>query len=311
MDVMKPKILGAAFATLLAAGATSAQAEEFHGALRYGAGLKEFVPAPRVAVPAPSYVPAPIPVPMGMPVPEGFTYYLRADLGWGFSGDTDYSETGRVFGAGAAPFISTGGPFSSSSLAGMGDGSSDGVFLGTVGMGMYFTPRLRGDITLDFRSKQDIDAEGTYAFTSTSAATTVTGVVRDQFSVSRAVALANLYFDLMPRGSFSPYIGAGIGLVYNDATRTYTDIATAVGVTPGVSVVTGSGSDTNVALAGALMAGVTFAWSHAWAIDVGYRALYLGGIDVSAPLTSGETSKATLDGAWEQEVRVGLRFNLW
>lgn len=304
MDVMKPKILGAAFATLLAAGASAAQAEEFHGALRYGAGLKEFVPAPRIAVPAPSYVPAPIPVPMGMPVPEGFTYYLRADLGWGFSGDTDYSETGRVFGG--APFVTTGTPFTSSALSGAGDASSDGVFLGTVGMGMYFTPRLRGDITLDFRSKQDIESLGTYAYTAVGGA--VAGSVRDQFNVSRVVALANLYFDLMPRGSFSPYIGAGIGLIYNDATRTYSDTATSVGVT---SVVTGSGSDTNVALAGALMAGVTFAWSHAWAIDVGYRALYLGGIDVSTPLTSGETSKATLDGAWEQQMRVGLRFNLW
>lgn len=304
MDVMKPKILGAAFATLLAAGVSAAQAEEFHGTLRYGAGLKEFVPAPRVAVPAPSYVPAPIPVPMGMPVPEGFTYYLRADLGWGFSGDTDYSETGRVFGG--APLVSLTGPFTSSGLPGMGDGSSDGVFLGTVGMGMYFTPRLRGDITLDFRSKQDIDAEGTYAY-QIAGPVAVTGIVRDQFKVSRVVTLANLYFDLMPRGSFSPYIGAGIGFVYNDATRTYTDTATG----GGGNVVTGSGSETNVALAGALMAGVTFAWSHAWAVDVGYRALYLGGIDVTAPLTSGQTSKATLDGAWEQQMRVGLRFNLW
>ena len=43
-------------------------------------------------------IPAPIPdygavaVPGVVPVPEGFTYYLRADLGWGFSTSRSYAE---------------------------------------------------------------------------------------------------------------------------------------------------------------------------------------------------------------------------
>ena len=38
----------------------------------------------RVLIPAPIPDYGAIAVPGGVPVPEGFTYYLRADLGWGF-----------------------------------------------------------------------------------------------------------------------------------------------------------------------------------------------------------------------------------
>ncbi len=43
-------------------------------------------------------IPAPIPVPAPVPIPEGFTYYLRGDIGWGFAGDPSFSESGAVYG---------------------------------------------------------------------------------------------------------------------------------------------------------------------------------------------------------------------
>ncbi len=270
--------------------------------LRWGAGLKEMA------------VPAPIPVPAPVPVPEGFTYYLRADLGWGFTGDRSYSENGRVFGNDGGAFVAVGGPFTSSAFAGPGDLSNDGSFIGTIGTGMYFSPRLRGDLTLDFRSKQKLDADSTYSYVSTTPGTTVSGVIHDRFSLRSVVGLANLYWDILPRGLFSPYIGAGIGFVYNDAIRNFTDTETAVsGVGTTAQVVSGSSKDKNVALAGALMAGATFAFDHHWALDVGYRALFLDGVDVATALNSptASNSKASLGDQWEHQVRVGLRFNIW
>ena len=103
------------------------------------------------------------------------------------------------------------------------------MFLGTVGYGAYFTPRFRGDLTIDFRSKQDLKSESTYTYTSSAGGTTVNGAVTDKISINNAVVLANLYWDLLPRGFFTPYIGAGLGFVYYDATRTYMDYAVAIG----------------------------------------------------------------------------------
>jgi opacity protein-like surface antigen len=276
----------------------------------YGSGMKD-----RVMIPAPIPDHGAIAVPAGVPVPEGFTYYLRADLGWGFAGSRSYSENGAVYGAptDTAPFNSTLGAFG---LSG-GDAKGDGVFLGTVGWGAYFTPRLRGDLTIDFRSKQDLTSDVSYAYTSTTGTTTVAGAVTDRVRMNSAVFLANLYFDLLPRGAFTPYIGAGVGFVYNDAARTYTDTATpSDGTLPDPDaprITTATSKEKNVALAAALMAGVTFAIDQHWLIDVNYRALYLGGIDITTSVNSPSfaTSRASLGDVWEHQARIGLRYNIW
>src|SRR6185436_12255136 len=52
-------------------------------------------------------VPAPIPVPGAIPVREGFSYYLRADLGYAWAANNaSFSENGSLFGTGAPPFRS-------------------------------------------------------------------------------------------------------------------------------------------------------------------------------------------------------------
>ncbi len=97
-------------------------------------------------------IPAPIPVPAPVPIPEGFTYYLRGDIGWGFAGDPSFSERGAQYGL---------VPLSYGALSGRG-ASTDDVFFGGIGAGAYLTPHLRGDITLDFRGAQEINAIATY-----------------------------------------------------------------------------------------------------------------------------------------------------
>jgi opacity protein-like surface antigen len=38
----------------------------------------------------------------------------------------------------------------------------------------------------------------------------------------------NGYLELLPRGMFTPYVGAGIGFVYNQITRSYVNTETLV-----------------------------------------------------------------------------------
>jgi opacity protein-like surface antigen len=236
-------------------------------------------------------VPAPIPVPAPVPIPEGFTYYLRGDIGWGFAGDPSFSESGAQYGL---------VPLSYGALSGRG-ASTDDVFFGGIGAGGYFTPHLRGDITLDFRGAREINAIATYTD-----AGPIAGTARETIELRSTVGLINVYWDLLPRGSFSPYVGAGVGFVYNDIERTH--LTTEV---PGGVASSGSSGDTNFGLAAALMAGVTIARDHAWALDVGYRALYMDGGEVTTTLSNGDVSRVDIGSQWEHQVRVGLRVNLW
>jgi opacity protein-like surface antigen len=254
-------------------------------------------------------VPAPIPVPGAIPVREGFSYYLRADLGYAWAADNaSFAENGSLFGTGPAPFVPA-GPRQFGAL----NTETHDLFIGTIGFGAYFAPRFRGDITLDFRGKQGFDANSTYSYTSTTAGTTVGGVVRETFRTTATVAMVNGYFDILPRGAFSPYVGAGIGFVYYDVDRTRfsQEIAVNGGVsTPGTAF-NFTSKDTTWGLAAALMAGVSFSFDHRWAIDVGYRAQFLDETSVSLNTTGGVLSKATFGDHWEHQARIGIRWNIW
>jgi opacity protein-like surface antigen len=252
-----------------------------------------------------------------MPVPEGFTYYFRGDLGWGWASNQSYSETGLLYGqdavAGFGPFTSSAIPFKN---------NTDTAFGGTAGVGAYFTPHIRGDVTIDFRADEKNEFKGNYAYPLASAPTsTYVGAVKDSLKLSSAVALANLYVEPLPRGLFTPYIGGGIGFVYNQITRSYLDTETLLdntGTPVSQRARIGVGKDSAAGFAAALMAGVSFAIDHRWALDVGYRALYMDGRSSTittpafvAAIPPIQQSVATLSGSWEHEIRVGVRFNVW
>lgn len=259
-------------------------------------------------------IPAPIPVPAPTPVPEGFSYYLRTDLAYGFNaGQQDFSESGRNYGSGgnsanfnaASPFSFAGPRFSSVV------NNTDNSISGSIGFGAYFTPRFRGDMTLEFRGDKATTIDATYSYTSLAPAN-VNGVVRERLQVRSTLAMANGYFDILPRGGFSPYVGAGVGFAYNQFSRSYSDLETTP--TGASQFAGGSVRGNNVTFAAALMGGVTFAFDHRWAIDLSYRALYMQGFNTSmsvAGLTNIQLSQGRLGDNWEHQVRVGLRFNIW
>jgi opacity protein-like surface antigen len=61
------------------------------------------------------------------------------------------------------------------------------------------------------------------------------------------------------------------------------------------------------------MAGTTFAIDQHWLIDVNYRALYLGEVDGVTNVSglSFPSSRFTIGSTWEQQARIGLRYNIW
>lgn len=259
-------------------------------------------------------IPAPIPVPAANPVPEGFSYYLRLDMAYGLNArQPSFAEAGRAYGSGgagsfnsASSFAYGGAPFSSVLT------NTEDSYAGGIGFGAYFTPTLRGDFTLELRGDRNSTTEGVYSYTSTGGGNpTITGWVQDTIELRTTVGMINGYMDLLPRGGFTPYVGAGVGLAYNQLTRKYVNTETGGGATQSVS---GTGTDVKLGFAGALMGGVTFAFDHSWAIDLNYRALYLQGGNVALTTTglaTNQRSTVTLGDTWEHQVRIGLRFNIW
>jgi opacity protein-like surface antigen len=71
----------------------------------------------------------------------------------------------------------------------------------------------------------------------------------------------NGYLELLPRGMFTPYVGAGIGFVYNQITRSYVNtetLADGSGTTLSTRSRLGAGKDNDVGLAVARMAASPF-----------------------------------------------------
>ena len=94
--------------------------------------------------------------------------------------------------------------------------------------------------------------------------------MQDTFKTRSAVLMANGYIDILPRGLFTPYVGAGIGFVYNEISRTRMSTETKLtglglgGAPTGNSQsITSNGKDTNAGLAAALMGGISFSSIHA------------------------------------------------
>ena len=258
------------------------------------------------------YVPAP------RPVPETFNWYFRADLGLGLQHGLSLSENGLLYGDDGGVPLGTGTPFGMNSAWFNDD--FDTFFVGGVGVGMYLSPRWRGDITVDARTATNADADGSYRYQLTAApGNFVEGTVRERTEVRNTVALANLYLDLSQRGSgVTPYIGAGIGFAVRsiDRDHTTTEIVEDGGgalVGPG-STFTGQGKAHQVAPAAAVMAGLAYSVTPGTVIDISYRFTWIGGVDASTRITNGfdtYNSRLTIGDSIDHQIRAGLRWNVW
>lgn len=216
-----------------------------------------------------------------MPVAGPMTWYARLDFGWA-THDAPVMVEGSIF-----DLTST---------------SIDDTWTVGGGIGRYFSPNVRADITYDHRFEADVSG--------TKATGTFPGV--RTFGLKSDVILFNVYYDFNVRSHFTPYVGVGLGVVRHETTGgSVPDSGCGPCTVTNVSI----DGESNWHAAGALMAGVSFALHSRFHVDAGYRFLYLGetrtgaftGLVGGAPTTSRE---ATVEDIHAHEFRVGLRMDL-
>lgn len=85
-------------------------------------------------------------------------------------------------------------------INGPADISVDGGFTAGLGVGYQFTQRVSAELAWEYRSNDsETNLDGQSLFT--------------EGNYASSVFLANLFYDLAPRGNWQPYLGAGISWV--------------------------------------------------------------------------------------------------
>lgn len=249
-----------------------------------------------------------VPVPMPNPANEpSRDWYVRGDIGWNFytHGDTEARGGLRVFDQ---------------------DETAAGVF-GGIGFGRYMTPSWRFDITFDAKAKQRAaPGSQTYVLRESSVlgVPTTSDVAHSENAfTTNYTGLVNLYYDFQRRGSFQPYLGAGIGAGFQRYQRQYTNTATCRSfdddndpLTPDVAcggslTSSGAGSQTTIGLALALMAGFTVDLAPGIKLDNNYRFLWQNtGATVSGADALGYAITIGNADRYDHELRTGIRIDL-
>lgn len=311
-------------AALLVAGAVAASAADISGGAP--GGIKD-------------YRGAAVPVPAPAPYEETYKYYMSGHLGWTFASNGTMklqADHGGINGPSMPTYNDLQGPH-----------------VVSLAIGRYITPSLRAELGFDYRAPQrPLKASAIQYYTGrvtgnvmvnnpaipgtqiASSQTNTYDVARnEEISVSNHTFMLNAYYDINRGGSFTPYIGAGLGFVKRDVSRATTESAAcrtgsnSVDTTstacqynntafpPGTLVPsffdTYAEERSGVGLAAALMAGATYHITSRTHWDLGYRLTYMGGkVAVVAPSLGG-VSSLDVGARVDHEIRTGLRFDLW
>ncbi len=183
---------------------------------------------------------------------------------------------------------------------------------GGGGIGMYFSPNVRGDLTLDWLGKSSVRG------TINDVSATVQG--ERQFGLRNLVGLANLYYDFDTRSRFTPYLGVGLGFARNTTTSgTVVIQGCDTGPSGAANCAAAIDGATQTSAAGALMAGFSAKLGDRWSLDAGYRFLYLGDAHTSdiqitravpVPGAPASITPVTIHDQYAHQFRVGLRMDV-
>lgn len=267
--------------------------------------------------------PVGIPVPVPIPVPESFNWYVRIDAGVGFKAAPSVSESGLASAFGR-PRSAADDLVPGSLAVSLGPIESDFDMSAnfSLGVGYYFTPNLRGDITVNTHGRGETKQLGNYTYDTTNFDGTITRVINgtaEDRSILRSVTtMANVYYDILPRGRFTPYIGAGLGFSINEMERklTGTEVCVAsIGLAQNCTAINQifyqdyktNEKSHSVTLAASATAGVAVQISNGTLLDLNYRATYIGGTQAEL---KGTSSVLTFGDTVEHALRAGLRWNI-
>lgn len=225
-------------------------------------------------------------VPAPAPIPEHSSWYIRGDIAYGFHDDPDMLED---------------------KIYDLTNEKYDGTVTLGAGLGYYFGPNWRGDITVDYRFASDISADNPYAAGPWAGS-------KHHLKLSSLVTLANLYYDFnsvthggMKDGGtimsrFSPYLGVGLGFVGHWVDG---------GLTTGCGCTGVMQDKTSFDVAAAFMAGFSYHLKHNVKLDAGYRFLYMGSAD-TGQILAGATPQGAIEieNLHAHELRIGLRYDI-
>ena len=149
---------------------------------------------------------APVPVPVPAPVPDyAARWYFRADAGLGLGSDPSVTERGIIYG--------NSDPASPARTSSAWFNNDFETFLTVgAGVGYYWTPWFRTDLTVDFRTDAEVKMRGTLSYLEHKfvpqptnptgplvlgpTGNTVVGRTEDATTLRSGVVLFNGYFDL-------------------------------------------------------------------------------------------------------------------
>ena len=157
-------------------------------------------------------------------------------------------------------------------------------FGGDIGFGYHFTDYLRGDLTMGFVGSDKYEFDDR--------------VNRIEARNRVWSGLANGYVDLGTVAGLTPYIGAGLGVMYSRASLDF-DL-------PSLGIDKDSISDKQYRFAYALNAGLSYRFTPNTSVDLGYRFLSSPSMEFIDPNTLNVRK-----GVDYHQIKLGLRYDLW
>ena len=268
---------------------------------------------------------AAVPVPAPVPMLEAFTYYIRGDVGYTAAASGTITNTGSAL------------PINSPS-------ELDGPWVISGAVGQQIGPNSRLELALAVRNNQRIVAASTnYAQTRTVTgpsiiigANVVPSYDTGTYSVNRTEQtlakhhdlMLNYYYDLKGFSShFTPYVGAGAGVVMHQIARSAHEDANCISA---INTVTGAyplgvcpttlpsaySTDASLTrigygLGAALMAGVAVQLTPHTYWDTGYRLFWNSGKVAATTSSVLGTSTINIGSTVGHEIRTGFRWDIW
>ncbi|HEV7416369.1 outer membrane protein [Tianweitania sediminis] len=210
-----------------------------------------------------------------VPVEVGSGWYLRGDVGYTFSSRyKNYERTGYV------PDFEI--------------GEDNTSLFGGAGFGYNITDYLRVDLTGGFLRREKAWGENIDPFDAAFSA-------RSEIETSMAYGMVTGYIDLGTFAGFTPYVGAGAGMVYTHS-KGYGDIRV-----PDNEAYFGDFKRDDFGFAYTLNAGMAYSLTQNLSLDVGYQYFNAP----KADYFSFEKPGLYGQGLDFHQVKVGLRYDLW
>ena len=236
--------------------------------------------------------------------------YFRADVGYSWSRNPDIKfPVGNTINTWDATDTTYTSSYTQTG-SNVADTTMENSWLGEAGFGCGSgSYGIRGELMLGYRGDRKIDGTpGDYTITNDHSAFGG-GVVADptvvdplHTSVKTYTLMANVYKDLGKFGNVTPYVGAGIGVAYNQMSETYF-----TGTTTLPNRIAG---DNDISLAWSLMAGIGYQISDRAILDVGYRYIDMGKISSQRHDNAGNINpRVVIDDLAAHEFKVGLRYH--